>query len=176
MPLTEALYGKKAAALFQQAGAFQAEARTFQLKAKDAYFQANNWAGYDDMRRARQYAPSSVTTSVFNCVLCNLAMQPIQPSSPCTRFPSCYHHCFPHRTHASFPPLITGHGSTFMIATCNHLLCCRRRKHQPMNIGRSVSRCSTRTQPFPTLHTHTHAAAHTRSRFQPSTPRQRTSS
>ncbi len=57
MPLTEALYGKKAAALYQQAGAFQAEARTFQLKAKDAYFQANNWAGYDDMRRARQYAP-----------------------------------------------------------------------------------------------------------------------
>jgi hypothetical protein len=54
MPLTEALYGKKAAALYQQAGAFQAEARTFQLKAKDAYFQANNWAGYDDMRRARQ--------------------------------------------------------------------------------------------------------------------------
>ncbi len=54
MPLTQALYGKKAAALYQQAGAFQAEARTFQLKAKDAYFQANNWAGYDDMRRARQ--------------------------------------------------------------------------------------------------------------------------
>ena len=54
MPLTQALYGKKAAALYQQAGAFQAEARTFQLKAKDAYFQANNWAGFDDMRRARQ--------------------------------------------------------------------------------------------------------------------------
>ena len=42
MPLTQALYGKKAAALYQQAGAFQAEARTFQLKAKDAYFQASN--------------------------------------------------------------------------------------------------------------------------------------
>jgi hypothetical protein len=49
-----ALVGKRAAALFQQAGAFQAESCTFQLKAKDAYFQANYWAGCDDMRRARQ--------------------------------------------------------------------------------------------------------------------------
>ena len=82
MPLTEALYGKKAAALYQQAGAFQAEARTFQLKAKDAYFQANNWAGYDDMRRARQYAPSSVTTVTISCALCEHAMQPIQTLTP----------------------------------------------------------------------------------------------
>jgi hypothetical protein len=89
MPLTEALYGKKAAALFQQAGAFQAEARTFQLKAKDAYFQANNWAGYDDMRRARQYAPFSVTRAAFvslRRLRCD-EMQPIQPSSSSARFP-----------------------------------------------------------------------------------------
>ncbi|EKX41699.1 hypothetical protein GUITHDRAFT_112115 [Guillardia theta CCMP2712] len=49
----EALYGKKAAALYTQAGDYQKTARFYYKKAEDTYYQANNWAAYDDWRRAR---------------------------------------------------------------------------------------------------------------------------
>jgi hypothetical protein len=47
------LYGKKAAALYTQAGDYQKTARFYYKKAEDTYYQANNWAAYDDWRRAR---------------------------------------------------------------------------------------------------------------------------
>ena len=47
------LYGKKAAALYTQAGDYQKTARFYYKKAEDTYYQANNWAPYDDWRRAR---------------------------------------------------------------------------------------------------------------------------
>ena len=47
------LYGKKAAALYTQAGDYQKTARFYYKKAEDTYYQANNWASYDDWRRAR---------------------------------------------------------------------------------------------------------------------------
>ena len=49
----ETLYGKKAAALYTQAGDYQKTARFYYKKAEDTYYQANNWAAYDDWRRAR---------------------------------------------------------------------------------------------------------------------------
>ena len=49
----ETLYGKKAAALYTQAGDYQKTARFYYKKAEDTYYQANNWASYDDWRRAR---------------------------------------------------------------------------------------------------------------------------
>ena len=77
----EVLYGKKAAALYTQAGDYQKTARFYYKKAEDTYyqvriqrvfvfpflcvyvflficyssyfFQSNNWAAYDDWRRAR---------------------------------------------------------------------------------------------------------------------------
>jgi len=45
--------GKKAAALYTQAGDYQKTARFYYKKAEDTYYQANNWASYDDWRRAR---------------------------------------------------------------------------------------------------------------------------
>merc|ERR1712205_182058 len=42
------LYGKKAAALYTQAGDYQKTARFYYKKAEDTYYQANNWASYDD--------------------------------------------------------------------------------------------------------------------------------
>ena len=44
---------KKAAALYTQAGDYQKTARFYYQKAEDTYYQANNWAAYDDWRRAR---------------------------------------------------------------------------------------------------------------------------
>mmetsp|Transcript_19227 Transcript_19227/g.44974 ORF Transcript_19227/g.44974 Transcript_19227/m.44974 type:complete len:100 (+) Transcript_19227:185-484(+) len=44
---------KKAAALFTQAGDYQKTARFYYRKAEDTYYQANDWAAYDDWRRAR---------------------------------------------------------------------------------------------------------------------------
>lgn len=44
---------KKAAALYTQAGDYQKTARFYYKKAEDTYYQANNWAAYDDWRRAR---------------------------------------------------------------------------------------------------------------------------
>jgi hypothetical protein len=44
---------KKAAALYTQAGDYQKTARFYYKKAEDTYYQANNWASYDDWRRAR---------------------------------------------------------------------------------------------------------------------------
>jgi len=49
----DTLYGKKAAALYTQAGDYQKTARFYYKKAEDTYYQANNWAAYDDWRRAR---------------------------------------------------------------------------------------------------------------------------
>ena len=49
----QTLYGKKAAALYTQAGDYQKTARFYYKKAEDTYYQANNWAAYDDWRRAR---------------------------------------------------------------------------------------------------------------------------
>eukprot|EP00277_Geminigera_cryophila_P019435 CAMPEP_0179440964 /NCGR_PEP_ID=MMETSP0799-20121207/24580_1 /TAXON_ID=46947 /ORGANISM="Geminigera cryophila, Strain CCMP2564" /LENGTH=93 /DNA_ID=CAMNT_0021224873 /DNA_START=388 /DNA_END=669 /DNA_ORIENTATION=+ len=49
----QSLYGKKAAALYTQAGDYQKTARFYYKKAEDTYYQANNWAAYDDWRRAR---------------------------------------------------------------------------------------------------------------------------
>merc|ERR1712216_79366 len=37
------LYGKKAAALYTQAGDYQKTARFYYKKAEDTYYQANNW-------------------------------------------------------------------------------------------------------------------------------------
>ena len=36
-----------------QAGDYQKTARFYYKKAEDTYYQANNWAAYDDWRRAR---------------------------------------------------------------------------------------------------------------------------
>jgi hypothetical protein len=44
---------EKAAALYTQAGDYQKTARFYYKKAEDTYYQANNWASYDDWRRAR---------------------------------------------------------------------------------------------------------------------------
>eukprot|EP00294_Goniomonas_avonlea_P017471 CAMPEP_0114544874 /NCGR_PEP_ID=MMETSP0114-20121206/3103_1 /TAXON_ID=31324 /ORGANISM="Goniomonas sp, Strain m" /LENGTH=133 /DNA_ID=CAMNT_0001729271 /DNA_START=158 /DNA_END=559 /DNA_ORIENTATION=+ len=43
----------QAAALFTQAGDYQKTARFYYRKAEDTYYQANDWAAYDDWRRAR---------------------------------------------------------------------------------------------------------------------------
>ena len=43
----------QAAALYTQAGDYQKTARFYYKKAEDTYYQANNWASYDDWRRAR---------------------------------------------------------------------------------------------------------------------------
>jgi hypothetical protein len=43
----------QAAALYTQAGDYQKTARFYYQKAEDTYYQANNWAAYDDWRRAR---------------------------------------------------------------------------------------------------------------------------
>jgi len=47
------IFSKKAAALYTQAGDYQKTARFYYKKAEDTYYQANNWASYDDWRRAR---------------------------------------------------------------------------------------------------------------------------
>ncbi len=39
--------------VFVQAGDYQKTARFYYKKAEDTYYQANNWAAYDDWRRAR---------------------------------------------------------------------------------------------------------------------------
>ena len=51
-PLTRSAH-LQAAALYTQAGDYQKTARFYYKKAEDTYYQANNWAAYDDWRRAR---------------------------------------------------------------------------------------------------------------------------
>jgi hypothetical protein len=41
--------------MFAKARAYQMEARSFSRKASETYFEANNWASFDDFRRARRY-------------------------------------------------------------------------------------------------------------------------
>ena len=68
----------QAAALYTQAGDYQKTARFYYKKAEDTYYQANNWASYDDWRRARDQwdyfysrKPSTQPESVRRCHLMN---------------------------------------------------------------------------------------------------------